>query len=112
MKVKRRKRTAAPKITPEMLEEYFKRNRDTPFNEWFHQKVVDLMQKSKEVRESILNELPDWAAEIVKESQSSITEAEAEELLKQGYVQERLEDGTVLYIPPDLIEQEERSGRS
>lgn len=105
MKTRRRKRGRAPKITPEMLDKYFERNRNAPFKEWFHQEVVDLMQKSKEVRESILNELPDWAEEIVKESQSSITEAEAEQLLKQGYVKEELEDGTILFIPPDLQEK-------
>jgi len=88
-----------------MLDKYFERNRDEPFKEWFHKQVVELMGKNAEVRESIFEELPDWAEEIVKESQSSITEAEAQELLKQGYVKERLEDGTILFIPPDLQEK-------
>jgi len=105
MKTRRRKRGRAPKITPEMLDKYFEGNRNAPFKEWFHQEVVDLMQKSKEVRESILNELPDWAENIVSETQAGLTKAEAEELLKEGYVKERLEDGTILYIPPDLQEK-------
>lgn len=110
MKTRTRKRRTAPKITPEMLDKYFESNRDVPFKEWFHDKVVDLIKRNKKVAQIMLTEIPDWAAEIVKESQSGISKAEAEELLSQGYIKEKLEDGTILYIPPELIKEEERSG--